>query len=189
MLVSCERAAGHGPFAQGLTIHQSSPAAIPWLSSWIGNEVCSTCRKLPAKSVAGGSASSPATVWAVIETGTDNIILEGVDNLLFPAALTLIVAGFWWLIKTVTAYTVAHSITLALTSLGLHERSMFVRVVVDVPTEEMILGDLHDAGLQLHPGSELPHLVRKTRRLLDELGDRRRVAETFRPLVEVRPHA
>jgi len=45
-------------------------------------------------------------------------ILEGFDHLLFLLALMLIVTGFWPLVKTITAFTVAHSITLALATLG-----------------------------------------------------------------------
>lgn len=52
------------------------------------------------------------------EMGTIHI-LEGVDHLLFVFALLLIVAGFKPIIKAITAFTVAHSITLALTTLGL----------------------------------------------------------------------
>jgi len=46
-------------------------------------------------------------------------ILEGVDHLLFVFALLLIVVGVAPLIKAITAFTVAHSITLVLTTLGL----------------------------------------------------------------------
>ena len=45
-------------------------------------------------------------------------ILEGVDHLLFVLALMLIVSGFKPLLKAVTAFTVAHSITLVLATLG-----------------------------------------------------------------------
>ena len=45
-------------------------------------------------------------------------ILEGMDHLLFVLALLLIVNGFGQLLKAVTAFTVAHSITLALATLG-----------------------------------------------------------------------
>jgi hypothetical protein len=41
-----------------------------------------------------------------------------VDHLLFVLALLLITRGFGRLVKTVTAFTVAHSITLALATLG-----------------------------------------------------------------------
>jgi hydrogenase/urease accessory protein HupE len=45
-------------------------------------------------------------------------ILFGVDHLLFVLGLLLIVKDRWTLVKTVTAFTVAHSITLAIATLG-----------------------------------------------------------------------
>jgi hydrogenase/urease accessory protein HupE len=45
-------------------------------------------------------------------------ILFGIDHLLFVLALVLIVRGTGLLVKTITAFTVAHSITLALATLG-----------------------------------------------------------------------
>lgn len=45
-------------------------------------------------------------------------ILGGIDHLLFVLCLLLIVQGNWLLVKTITAFTVAHSITLALATLG-----------------------------------------------------------------------
>lgn len=45
-------------------------------------------------------------------------ILQGVDHLLFVLGLLLIVKGRLMLLKTVTAFTVAHSITLAIATLG-----------------------------------------------------------------------
>jgi hypothetical protein len=44
-----------------------------------------------------------------------------VDHLLFVLGLLLIVNGPWMLVKTITAFTLAHSITLALATLGLVE--------------------------------------------------------------------
>jgi hydrogenase/urease accessory protein HupE len=49
--------------------------------------------------------------------GVDHI-LSGFDHLLFVFALMLLIRDFWMLIKTVTAFTVAHSITLAGATLG-----------------------------------------------------------------------
>jgi hydrogenase/urease accessory protein HupE len=48
-------------------------------------------------------------------------ILFGADHLLFVLGLLLIVADAWMLLKTVTAFTVAHSITLAVATLGYAE--------------------------------------------------------------------
>jgi hypothetical protein len=58
-------------------------------------------------------------------------ILEGADHLLFVLALLLIVNGFRPLLKAVTAFTVAHSITLALATLD-------VIHVPPAPTEAII---------------------------------------------------
>ncbi len=58
-------------------------------------------------------------------------ILEGVDHLLFVLALLLIVSNFRQLLMAVTAFTVAHSITLVLATLG-------VVHVPAAPTEAII---------------------------------------------------
>lgn len=59
--------------------------------------------------------------WSVAGTyfklGVEHILL-GIDHLLFVLALLLVTHGRWKLVKTVTAFTVAHSITLALAALG-----------------------------------------------------------------------
>jgi hypothetical protein len=65
-------------------------------------------------------APSPGA-WEVILTytwlGAEHILL-GFDHLLFVLALVMIVHGTKSLLLTVTAFTVAHSITLALATLG-----------------------------------------------------------------------
>lgn len=45
-------------------------------------------------------------------------ILVGIDHLLFVLALLFVVDGGWRLVQTITAFTVAHSITLGLATLG-----------------------------------------------------------------------
>jgi hydrogenase/urease accessory protein HupE len=45
-------------------------------------------------------------------------ILGGIDHLLFVLGLMLLVRNKWLLVKTITAFTVAHSITLAAATLG-----------------------------------------------------------------------
>ncbi len=47
-----------------------------------------------------------------------NHIMFGIDHLLFVLGLVLIVRDRWMLVKTITAFTVAHSITLAAATLG-----------------------------------------------------------------------
>jgi hydrogenase/urease accessory protein HupE len=45
-------------------------------------------------------------------------ILSGADHVLFVLGLLLIVKDRWTLLKTITAFTVAHSLTLGVTTLG-----------------------------------------------------------------------
>lgn len=62
---------------------------------------------------------SPLDVAATYgEQGIEHILF-GFDHLLFVAALMLIVRDWRMLVKTVTAFTVAHSITLSLATFGL----------------------------------------------------------------------
>ena len=56
--------------------------------------------------------------WGYFRLGIDHI-LSGIDHLLFVFGLLLIVVGFRRLLKAITAFTVAHSITLGLAALGL----------------------------------------------------------------------
>jgi hypothetical protein len=58
-----------------------------------------------------------AVAGAYLRQGIEHI-LQGVDHLLFTLGLLLIVSDRWMLIKTITAFTVAHSITLAIATLG-----------------------------------------------------------------------
>lgn len=51
------------------------------------------------------------------QLGIEHILL-GIDHLLFVLALLMIVRGPWMLLKTITAFTIAHSITLGLATLG-----------------------------------------------------------------------
>jgi len=60
-------------------------------------------------------------------------ILSGIDHLLFVLALIIITRGGWKLVKTVTAFTLSHSITLSLATLGyVHKLSMRGRVGQDL---------------------------------------------------------
>ncbi|MFO1207041.1 MAG: HupE/UreJ family protein [Burkholderiales bacterium] len=59
-----------------------------------------------------------ATARVFLAQGIEHILL-GVDHLLFVLGLLLIVRTPWMLVKTITAFTVAHSITLAIATLGL----------------------------------------------------------------------
>jgi hypothetical protein len=62
----------------------------------------------------GPHGAQPAGMY--LQRGMEHI-LTGMDHLLFVLALLLIVPNRWMLLKTVTAFTVAHSITLAVAAL------------------------------------------------------------------------
>jgi hydrogenase/urease accessory protein HupE len=56
-------------------------------------------------------------VLAYLYLGIEHILL-GIDHLLFVLGLLLIVRDRWMLVKTVTAFTIAHSLTLAVATFG-----------------------------------------------------------------------
>ncbi|HKX77615.1 MAG TPA: HupE/UreJ family protein [Novosphingobium sp.] len=62
-------------------------------------------------------ARDGAAVPAYLALGFEHI-LTGIDHLLFVFGLILLSAGFRQLARTITAFTVAHSITLGLTAMG-----------------------------------------------------------------------
>ena len=65
-----------------------------------------------------------------LKLGVEHILI-GIDHLLFVLALLLITVGVRKLVKTITAFTVAHSITLGLATLGLvHVPSPPVEAVI-----------------------------------------------------------
>ena len=59
-----------------------------------------------------------ATAGVFLAQGVEHILL-GVDHLLFVLGLLLIVRTPWMLVKTITAFTVAHSVTLAVATFGI----------------------------------------------------------------------
>jgi hydrogenase/urease accessory protein HupE len=80
--------------------------------------------------VVEATPSKTQVLRSYLSLGVEHI-LGGIDHLLFVLALLIITRGTWSLIKTVTAFTVAHSITLSLAALG------FVRVP-PAPVEAVI---------------------------------------------------
>ncbi len=59
-----------------------------------------------------------STIKTYLIIGVEHILF-GIDHLLFVLALLLITKGFKKLVKTITAFTIAHSITLTLATLGI----------------------------------------------------------------------
>jgi hydrogenase/urease accessory protein HupE len=65
----------------------------------------------------GGVTSATQRALSYVQIGIQHIAL-GVDHLLFVLGLLLIVSSRWTLVKTITSFTVAHSVTLAFATLG-----------------------------------------------------------------------
>ncbi len=61
--------------------------------------------------------SSMQVFGGFVRRGVDHILF-GIDHLLFVFGLLLLVPNVWMLVKTITAFTLAHSITLAAATLG-----------------------------------------------------------------------
>ena len=71
-----------------------------------------------AVAVSSSGASNTTTVSWLPSVQYISHILLGIDHLLFVLALVLLVKGWKRLVGTITAFTVAHSITLAAATLG-----------------------------------------------------------------------
>ncbi len=71
----------------------------------------------PSVTLGGDSGGAMQRVLGYVQLGFQHILF-GPDHLLFVLGLMLIVSGRWMLVKTLTAFTVAHSITLTLATLG-----------------------------------------------------------------------
>jgi hydrogenase/urease accessory protein HupE len=67
--------------------------------------------------VVAAAPNALAVACTYLVLGVEHI-LTGFDHLLFVLALLIITRGGWLLVKTVTAFTVSHSITLTLATLG-----------------------------------------------------------------------
>ena len=65
----------------------------------------------------GGITTATERALGYVQLGVQHILL-GVDHLLFVLGLMLIVSDPWMLVKTITSFTLAHSITLAIATLG-----------------------------------------------------------------------
>lgn len=83
----------------------------------------------PLKVYTISSAQKTVRIGGIGETDADGLvsyiylgvehILLGIDHLLFVLGLLLLVGNRWTLVKTITAFTVAHSITLAAATFGI----------------------------------------------------------------------
>lgn len=77
-----------------------------------------------------GSSGTAETMQNYLLLGVEHILL-GLDHLMFVLLLIVFVDGLWLLVKTVTAFTVAHSITLVAAALGyIHVPAVAVESII-----------------------------------------------------------
>jgi hypothetical protein len=113
-------------------------------------------------------------------------ILEGFDHLLFLLTLLLIVEGLWPLLKTVTAFTLAHSITLALATLDLvHIPPSPTEAVIALSIMLLAVEVVHKNQGQLTLSERMPWLVAFTFGLVHGLGFAGALSEIGVPQNEV----
>lgn len=130
-----------------------------------------------------------ASPWQIIETytslGIEHILL-GVDHLLFVFALLLIVNNTKKLILTITAFTIAHSITLGAATLGfVYVPQKPVEAVIALSILFLAVEIMH--GKQGHPGyaARWPWLVAFIFGLLHGFGFAGALAEIGLPQHEI----
>lgn len=74
--------------------------------------------EVPMSDLKAGAASLASLAKRYLVLGAEHILF-GLDHLLFVLGLLLLQHSFWKLIQTVTAFTIAHSITLGFAVLGI----------------------------------------------------------------------
>jgi hydrogenase/urease accessory protein HupE len=82
-----------------------------------GDEQTHLLRPASPSVVVGGVPARAKRIIAYVQLGIQHILM-GIDHLLFVLGLLLIVQNRWMLLKTITSFTVAHSITLCVATLG-----------------------------------------------------------------------
>jgi hydrogenase/urease accessory protein HupE len=128
-----------------------------------------------------GATATADVAWSYLVLGVEHI-LGGVDHLLFVLALLLIVRGGKRVLATVTAFTVAHSITLVSATLGwMHVSGPPVEAMIALSIVFVAAEIVH--GLRGKPGvtARAPWVVAFSFGLLHGLGFAGALAEVGLP--------
>jgi hypothetical protein len=109
----------HGLEGWQVTVHglQSTMVDVLVRVAFQDGRVVSRLLRPDAPSFVFDTETAGPAAGGYLRLGVEHILL-GIDHLLFVLALVLIVRGVGLLVKTITAFTVAHSITLGLATLG-----------------------------------------------------------------------
>ncbi len=131
--------------------------------------------------VVAAPAGTGEVAWAYLVLGVEHI-LGGIDHLLFVLALLLVVRGGRRIVATVTAFTIAHSITLVAATLGwVHVPGPPVEAIIALSIVFVAAEVVH--GLRGKPGltARAPWLVAFSFGLLHGLGFASALAEVGLP--------
>lgn len=130
-----------------------------------------------------------ASVWSIIYTYTVlgiKHILGGVDHLLFVLALLIIVRGIGRLVATITAFTLAHSVTLAAATLGyVNVPGKPVEAVIALSILFLAVEIVHSCRGRVGAAEQYPWLVAFTFGLLHGFGFAGALAEIGLPQQEI----
>src|SRR3954454_22813101 len=132
-------------------------------------QVARLTQSMPALAVdASPGRLQVARVYSVL--GVEHI-LTGLDHLLFVLALIIITRGGWKLAKTVTAFTLSHSITLTAATLGfVHVWQKPVEAIIALSIVFVAAEILHGRQGRLGLTARAPWIVALTFGLLHGLG-------------------
>jgi hydrogenase/urease accessory protein HupE len=131
--------------------------------------------------VVAAPTGAAEVAWSYLQLGVEHI-LGGVDHLLFVLALLLIVRGGKRIFVTVTAFTVAHSVTLVAATLGwVHVPAPPVEAIIALSIVFVASEVVH--GLQGRPGltARAPWVVAFSFGLLHGFGFASALAEVGLP--------
>ncbi len=175
----------HGGLAGGTIRIEGLPGSITDVLARVERDDGSTqvARLLPERPafVVEAPSDGAGIAWTYLSLGVHHI-LAGVDHLLFVLALILIVPSRQRLVWTITAFTVAHSLTLAAATLGVvHVPQAPVEASIAMSIVFVAAEIAHD--LQGRPGltARAPWIVAFSFGLLHGLGFAGALAEVGLP--------
>jgi hydrogenase/urease accessory protein HupE len=141
--------------------------------------------EVPLQALRAGSGSPADAARRYLALGVGHILF-GFDHLLFVLGLLLLVRGPWMLVKTVTAFTLAHSLTLALATLGVVEvPPRPVEAAIALSIVFLAAEILHGRQGRINLTHRLPWVIAFTFGLLHGLGFASALSQVGLPQAEI----
>lgn len=122
--------------------------------TYLDGENTSALLRADAPTLNLGDPTPPVMTYLLL--GVEHL-LSGIDHLLFVVGLLLLIGNPWMLVKTITAFTVAHSITLGFSVLGLVSlpqrpvEAIIALSILFLARELMVDASQRSAIMQLRP--------------------------------------